>query len=179
MENSNQEPQIDASTDGAEFTRRLTGLGCFKCDGELEIANINGFKIAGCRDCHGLLIQTRLFGAMTNYRRAFYEGDETVPAPLKPADLQQATVCNACGNMMDTHAYCGPGNVVIDSCHHCKMVWLDAKELQQIVEAPGRREYEPVELGTFEPELQKEMYRGLPEVDGTLTAAEALAWILG
>jgi Zn-finger nucleic acid-binding protein len=40
--------------------------------------------------------------------------------------------------MMDTHPYCGPGNIVIDSCNHCNVVWLDRGELGQVVNAPGR-----------------------------------------
>ena len=39
---------------------------------------------------------------------------------------------------MITHPYFGPGNVVIDSCEHCELVWLDFGELQQIVDAPGK-----------------------------------------
>ena len=39
---------------------------------------------------------------------------------------------------MDTHPYYGPGNVVIDSCDRCELVWLDFGELKQIVDAPGQ-----------------------------------------
>jgi hypothetical protein len=39
---------------------------------------------------------------------------------------------------METHPYFGPGNVVIDSCAGCELIWLDFGELKQIVAAPGR-----------------------------------------
>jgi hypothetical protein len=39
---------------------------------------------------------------------------------------------------MATHPYYGPGNVVIDSCASCELVWLDFGELEQIVKAPGK-----------------------------------------
>ena len=39
---------------------------------------------------------------------------------------------------MTTHPYYGPGNVVMESCDSCNLVWLDHGELQQIVDAPGR-----------------------------------------
>lgn len=39
---------------------------------------------------------------------------------------------------MATHPYYGPGNVVIDTCEDCNIVWLDFGELSQIVDAPGR-----------------------------------------
>jgi hypothetical protein len=39
--------------------------------------------------------------------------------------------------MMDVHPYYGPGNVVVDTCRKCDLVWLDFGELQQIGDAPG------------------------------------------
>jgi len=39
---------------------------------------------------------------------------------------------------MATHPYYGPGNVVIDSCGQCELIWLDFGELEQIVAAPGK-----------------------------------------
>jgi Zn-finger nucleic acid-binding protein len=39
---------------------------------------------------------------------------------------------------MDVHPYYGPGNIVIDSCSACDLIWLDHGELQQITDAPGR-----------------------------------------
>ena len=39
---------------------------------------------------------------------------------------------------MSTHPYFGPGNVVIDNCEACELVWLDFGELKQIVDAPGK-----------------------------------------
>jgi hypothetical protein len=40
--------------------------------------------------------------------------------------------------MMDVHPYFGPGNVIIDTCGKCDLVWLDFGELKQIEEAPGQ-----------------------------------------
>ena len=39
---------------------------------------------------------------------------------------------------MDVHPYYGPGNVVIDTCGQCYLVWLDHGELKQIADAPGQ-----------------------------------------
>jgi Zn-finger nucleic acid-binding protein len=40
---------------------------------------------------------------------------------------------------MEVHPYYGPGNVVVDSCCHCGLVWLDAGEISMIETAPGAR----------------------------------------
>jgi Zn-finger nucleic acid-binding protein len=37
---------------------------------------------------------------------------------------------------MDAHFYAGPGNVVIDSCEDCCLIWLDRGKLMRIVHAP-------------------------------------------
>jgi hypothetical protein len=39
---------------------------------------------------------------------------------------------------MDTHPYYGPGNVVVDNCARCAVIWLDCGELAAIRDAPGR-----------------------------------------
>jgi Zn-finger nucleic acid-binding protein len=39
---------------------------------------------------------------------------------------------------MDVHPYYGPGNVVIDTCIDCRVLWLDHGELRKIRDAPGR-----------------------------------------
>ena len=47
--------------------------------------------------------------------------------------------CPACLERFETHPYCGPGNVVIDSCRDCELTWLDHGELATIMRAPGQR----------------------------------------
>jgi Zn-finger nucleic acid-binding protein len=37
---------------------------------------------------------------------------------------------------MDTHFYAGPGNVIVDTCDDCSLLWLDRGELTRIVHAP-------------------------------------------
>ena len=39
---------------------------------------------------------------------------------------------------MTTHAYQGPGSIVIDTCDRCDVIWLGTGELASTVGAPGR-----------------------------------------
>jgi Zn-finger nucleic acid-binding protein len=41
---------------------------------------------------------------------------------------------------MDTHSYAGPGNVIVDSCGDCFLIWLDRGELTRIAHAPDEGE---------------------------------------
>ena len=45
--------------------------------------------------------------------------------------------CPKCRARFETYAHYGPGNVVIDSCVPCDLIWLDFGEMRQIVDAPG------------------------------------------
>ena len=57
--------------------------------------------------------------------------------PADGSDLRRKIDCPQCRHRMDTHFYAGPGNVVIDSCENCSLIWLDRGELMHIVRAPG------------------------------------------
>jgi Zn-finger nucleic acid-binding protein len=43
---------------------------------------------------------------------------------------------------MDTHQYGGAGNVVIDNCYACSVIWLDWGELNRIITVPGEEPFE-------------------------------------
>jgi Zn-finger nucleic acid-binding protein len=60
-----------------------------------------------------------------------------VPSPANRRDLARRIACPACGATMLTDWYYGPGNIVIDSCPACDLVWLDAGEMRRAVDAPG------------------------------------------
>jgi Zn-finger nucleic acid-binding protein len=64
-----------------------------------------------------------------------------VPQPAADSsDLRRKIDCPRCHHRMDTHFYAGPGNVVIDSCENCCLIWLDRGELMHIVHAPAMRD---------------------------------------
>jgi Zn-finger nucleic acid-binding protein len=91
-----------------------------------------------CRNCRGVLIERRSFASVVEKRRAWAHSTPAPPIPLDRAELERQVRCPACAGPMMTHPYYGPGNVVIDGCQACELVWLDCGELKQIVDAPGR-----------------------------------------
>jgi hypothetical protein len=68
--------------------------------------------------------------------RTNLEKPPAVQQPPDPGDLKRAIQCPRCHRRMDTHFYAGPGNVIIDSCASCLLIWLDRGELMRIVNAP-------------------------------------------
>src|SRR5690606_29577317 len=59
------------------------------------------------------------------------------PQPLDRTQLARRVHCPRCGRPMDTHPYLGPGNIIIDTCDLCNLIWLDGMELEQATNAPG------------------------------------------
>jgi hypothetical protein len=59
-----------------------------------------------------------------------------VQTPPDQADLKRTIRCPKCHRRLDTHFYAGPGNVIIDTCADCLLIWLDRGELMRIVHAP-------------------------------------------
>lgn len=91
-----------------------------------------------CATCRGLLLPRATFAHVTHARRAWALSPPAEPVPLNRQDLARELTCPKCRQQFETYPHYGPGNVVIDNCTTCDLVWLDYGELRQIVDAPGR-----------------------------------------
>ncbi len=114
-------------------------LACVVCAEPLAAARLDDtHAVRYCRNCRGLLIARRGFASVVHTRRAWATDVPGPPVPLNRPELDRKVSCPKCRTVMTTHPYYGPGNVVIDSCIPCDLVWLDFGELKQIVAAPGK-----------------------------------------
>jgi Zn-finger nucleic acid-binding protein len=91
-----------------------------------------------CAKCRGVLLPRTTFADVTNKRRAWATTPPAEPVPLERQALHRELRCPKCGGPFETYPNYGPGNVVIDSCRDCDVIWLDFGEMRQIVDAPGR-----------------------------------------
>lgn len=105
--------------------------------GTLVAATIEGIEVLRCDRCRGLLIDQQAFPSLIEFLRAWATDPPSSPRPLDRKDLEREIACPHCQERMDTHPYYGPGNVVIDVCVNCGVIWLDHGELDNIVDAPG------------------------------------------
>lgn len=111
---------------------------CPRCSGPLAKAQLDdAHAVECCTTCRGVLLQRPEFAHVVHTRRTWAVGQPVPPSPLNRSDLERVVTCPSCTQRMATHPYYGPGNVVIDSCDRCDVVWLDYGELKQIAEAPG------------------------------------------
>lgn len=132
-------PTGPASRDRVQPMHQPSPIPCPRCLEPLVRAALDGCPVELCLSCHGVLVEKSVFGHVVRQRRAAFEGADGIPVPINPAELRVQIACPACHKGMEVHPYYGPGNVVIDSCSRCQLVWLDHGELASIEIAPGAR----------------------------------------
>jgi Zn-finger nucleic acid-binding protein len=119
--------------------RPAAARACPRCSAPLAKSLLDGDHVVEhCEQCRGLLLPRSTFAEAVTRRRARESGPPAPPVPIDPRELKRVVACPSCRAQMDVHPYYGPGNVVIDNCGRCDLIWLDVGELKQITEAPGR-----------------------------------------
>ncbi len=120
-------------------------LHCPLCHEPLLVAALDDrYPAYYCQACRGLLLVRASFRGVVQLRRSRAAGPGVAPRPLDRTELARQVSCPACGRTMGTHPYLGPGNVVIDTCSTCDLIWLDHGELSEMIEAPGSDRGVPV-----------------------------------
>ena len=111
---------------------------CPRCSMTLATAQLDdAHPVHSCSKCRGVLLPRSTFAHVVYTRRTWATSQPVPPLPLDRRELERAISCPHCSKRMEVHPYYGPGNVVIDSCTGCDLVWLDVGELKQISDAPG------------------------------------------
>ena len=110
------------------------GLACPVCAQALVDATITKVQVRYCTQCRGILLRMGALPSLIEARRAGAQA--AVQTPPDRGDLQRTVQCPQCRRRMDTHFYAGPGNVIVDSCGDCGLLWLDRGELTRMAHAP-------------------------------------------
>jgi Zn-finger nucleic acid-binding protein len=133
------------SADGVTALGGECDLNCPVCEKRLTPGVIERQRVYYCTTCRGVLTTNGSFGAIVKGRRAKYAGLDVFPVPFQPEELRRALRCPKCGGALDAHPYYGPGNVAVDTCPRCFLIWLDHGEIGKIEKAPGHRGNQPRE----------------------------------
>ena len=127
----------EPAADGVRVTAE-PGHMCPVCRQALRRAVMDDREpIQTCQRCKGIFMSREAFAATLVARRRAAERPSVIPSPADRADLKRRITCPQCGSEMLTDWYYGPGNIVIDTCPACDVVWLDAGELRRATDAPG------------------------------------------
>jgi Zn-finger nucleic acid-binding protein len=143
----------DASQDGIKMLGEPGTLTCPVCKIPLVTAAINEMHVQACSKCRGVMINQDQLSFIIKSLRLTSKKIETV-LPLNRADLSVKRTCQTCGRTMDTHAYEGGGNIVIDVCIHCGVVWFDYGEMKRVISSPeiGINRHEMESIDNFQAE---------------------------
>jgi Zn-finger nucleic acid-binding protein len=114
-----------------------TSKNCPVCETPLANASIAGHELRYCTRCHGMLFDMEKFLSLLEVLREHRYWSRSSQSP-RDFDGGKALQCPLCGHEMDQHPYGGGGNVEVDSCESCDVLWLDHGELSRIVAAPDR-----------------------------------------
>jgi Zn-finger nucleic acid-binding protein len=106
---------------------------------KLAQASIFDYALLYCEECRGMLIQMADLVPLTGDMRASSGVAAHIGRPPDPRELDRRIDCPRCGRTMDTHPYCGPGNVILDTCEPCEVHWLDHGKLRRIALAPDHQ----------------------------------------
>ena len=115
-------------------------LCCPVCSLPLVRASIAKIPVLSCSQCHGLLMPMNMLPPLIDALRAARDQPPAVQTPPDQSDLKRTLQCPQCHRRMDTHFYAGPGNVIVDSCSDCFLLWLDRGEPSRIAHAPDENE---------------------------------------
>jgi len=107
-------------------------------DQTLQMGQLDNHRVLYCGQCYGVLVQNADFGHLIRDRRARRNTPEYEDVrPIDARQYERRMNCPNCHERMEVHPYYGPGNIVIDSCSRCLLVWLDHGELACVERAPG------------------------------------------
>ena len=125
----------EKNDDGVRVLGEPSGQDCPLCNLPLVHAVLAKNPVIYCTGCKGMLIPMAMLEGLIEELRDEH-GAGASPAVPDKEDLSRKINCPQCHHPMDAHFYAGPGNVVIDSCEDCSLIWLDSGELLRIAHAP-------------------------------------------
>lgn len=130
----------DDSPDGVRILgENHEGLDCPLCRITLNMAVFDDYyRGYRCNRCQGILFNRTAFRKTIELRRALATAPAEPPVKYREEELQRVVVCPNCEERMSNHKYLGPGNIIIDTCDACDLIWLDYGELSRVVVAPGK-----------------------------------------
>jgi Zn-finger nucleic acid-binding protein len=128
----------DENEEGIRVMDQVSETSCPVCRIPLVYGSVEWTSVLYCQKCRGMILNQDAFLEVVKYLRAGASGLPVEPPPMDAGELERQLACPDCGQLMSTHPYGGPGNIVVDNCVHCSLIWLDHDEFRRIIRAPGR-----------------------------------------
>jgi Zn-finger nucleic acid-binding protein len=125
----------DRNKDGVALLDKTSPYACPICKTPLVEAMIEEIRIFSCPNCRGNLInQSKMFYILRLAPRLEMILEDELNHPNR-SELQRKITCPSCQKRMETYPYAGSGNVIIQGCKRCELIWLDFGELSRMIHA--------------------------------------------
>ena len=125
----------DPNLDGVALLDEVSTFACPICHKPLVSAVVKDIPIDSCPSCRGNLIsQSKMLPILRQVQPLVSTGEELI-YPQNKAELTREILCPSCRKMMCVYPYGGPGNVIIQGCEKCRLIWLDFGELSRIIQS--------------------------------------------
>jgi Zn-finger nucleic acid-binding protein len=125
----------EPNQDGVALLDELSSFPCPMCGHSLVSAAIKDVRILSCPNCRGNLIDQSKMLPILSHAKSLDATNEAFLSASNKAELTQTALCPSCRKMMNTYPYGGPGNIIIQGCDECRLIWLDFGELSKIIHA--------------------------------------------
>jgi Zn-finger nucleic acid-binding protein len=122
----------DPNQDGVALLDETSPYACPICKKTLVAAIVKNVRIFSCPNCRGNLIDQSKMLPILRQAQPLDSISEDVLSPHNPSELTRTAVCPSCQKMMNSYPYGGPGNIIIQGCAQCRLIWLDFGELSKI-----------------------------------------------
>jgi Zn-finger nucleic acid-binding protein len=119
--------------DGVALLDEISPYNCAACNKLLVTATIEDIHIFSCPICHGNLISQSKMLPILRQALSFNITDKDLSLPSNRSELQRKYICPVCQKKMDAYPYGGGGNINIQGCRQCELIWLDFGELTRII----------------------------------------------
>ena len=101
--------------------------------------------IFSCPICRGNLISQSKMLPILRQVQLIDSDHEEFRFPQPQSEQERQILCPSCQKEMAVYPYGGPGNVIIQGCGECRLIWLDFGELSKILHSYKQMYHHPSE----------------------------------
>jgi Zn-finger nucleic acid-binding protein len=119
--------------DGVALLEEISSYICPLCQQPLVSAVVKKIHIWSCPNCRGNLIEQPKMLAILSHSQVstpIYAGSHSLP---DKTEFSRTISCPSCQKVMTVYPYGGPGNIIIQGCEPCQLIWMDFGELSKVV----------------------------------------------
>lgn len=135
----------DANQDGVALLDETSPYACPTCRKPLVSAIVNTVHIFACPNCRGNLIEQSKMLPILRQAQTLDSASKEQNQRVDESERSRIAICPSCQNLMSVYPYGGPGNIMIQGCEQCQMIWLDFGELSKVARAYAQMYNHPPE----------------------------------